>query len=122
MGALIFVSILFIVLAIMAYRIQISNRPPMLCIRCHHVGSPVKKLRGSIVIEMVLWLCLLIPGILYSHWRGTGKNKICKACGSDDLIPTASPRAQQIIKSMNTPTIDFNEVERHYNDMKNPGR
>jgi hypothetical protein len=62
-----------------------------ICKDCGTTGKPGRVTRGSLLIEIVLWLCFLIPGILYSLWRLTTKHKACKACGSQNLVPLSSP-------------------------------
>jgi len=47
--------------------------------------------KGSLLIEIILWLCLLIPGLIYSIWRMTTKYKACPACKQATLIPADSP-------------------------------
>jgi hypothetical protein len=55
----------------------------MLCSICGTQAKPKVKVKGSIFIEIVLWICLIIPGLIYSLWRSTSaaRYKICPACG-----------------------------------------
>lgn len=78
-----------------------------LCIRCGTEGRPKRHMAGSFIFEVCLFLiamaCLflfLVPGLimlgcalLYSLWRLTTKKQVCRACGSDELIPPDSPAA-----------------------------
>jgi hypothetical protein len=41
----------------------------MICQDCGAQGTPKSHTRGSILIELVLWLLFIIPGLLYSLWR-----------------------------------------------------
>lgn len=68
-----------------------------LCLTCQTVGIPKTATRGSIWIELVLWLCFLIPGLIYSIWRITGKTRVCRACGSQQLVPLTSPAARKVL-------------------------
>ena len=43
----------------------------MICTKCGHVGKPKKKVKGSIFIEIILWLMLIVPGLIYSIWKET---------------------------------------------------
>jgi len=45
----------------------------MYCKNCGFVGVPKMFVRGSFFIELVLWVCFIIPGIIYSIWRLTNK-------------------------------------------------
>lgn len=68
----------------------------MVCTRCGTTGYPVTLTKGSIFLEIVLWLMFLLPGILYSIWRLTTKRKGCAACGADELVPVESPTGRTI--------------------------
>lgn len=67
-----------------------------LCLTCHAIGTPKTQTRGSIWIEIVLWLCFLVPGLVYSIWRLTTRQKVCRTCGSPTLVPVDSPAAKAI--------------------------
>lgn len=66
------------------------------CPNCHMVGQPKTKTPGSFLIEVVLWLCFIVPGVLYSLWRLAARKQVCAYCSSPGLIPADSPRAQQL--------------------------
>lgn len=68
-----------------------------LCTACRYVGVPVKKIDGSIVVEIGLWLIFLLPGIIYSIWRASTRREACPKCGNSGMIPTDSPMARQIL-------------------------
>lgn len=68
-----------------------------LCLRCHAVDTPKRDIRGSLLIEIVLWLCFILPGLIYSIWRTSSSNKVCRNCGSKEMIPIDSPRAREVI-------------------------
>jgi hypothetical protein len=68
----------------------------LVCSRCRHVGEPVSSTPGSIWIELVLWLCLLIPGLVYSLWRLSRRHPVCARCGSADLLPVDTPRGREL--------------------------
>jgi hypothetical protein len=46
------------------------------------------------LIELVLWLCFAVPGLVYSLWRINSRHQACSACGSRALVPTTSPVAK----------------------------
>ena len=70
----------------------------MVCPNCLHVGPTKTVTRGSFFIEVILWLCFLIPGVLYTVWRLTTRSKACAKCGNTQLVPLDTPRGQQLIK------------------------
>jgi hypothetical protein len=63
------------------------------CKNCGHSGKASWKHRGSATLEVALWLCLIIPGVFYTMWRGNGKVRWCKKCFSKDIIPSDTPVA-----------------------------
>lgn len=69
----------------------------MLCPSCGTKGKPRKKAKGSILIELVLWICFIIPGLIYSLWRMTSTQKVCPSCKQPGMIPLDSPIAQKIL-------------------------
>ena len=69
----------------------------LLCTRCLTVGKPKMETRGSLGTEIVLWLLMVLPALLYSLWRLTTRRPAYRACGSPDLIPPTSPRARQLL-------------------------
>src|SRR4051812_23073902 len=72
-------------------------REGVLCTRCLEKVLPSLQEKGSAAIEIVLWLFLLIPGVIYSIWRRTDERRICPACGSSELVPFQSERAKSIL-------------------------
>lgn len=52
---------------------------------------------GSIFIEIILWLCFIIPGLIYTIWRLSSRHKVCKICDSRKLIPVNSPAGRDLI-------------------------
>ena len=55
------------------------------------------KVQGSFALEIILWLFLLIPGLIYSVWRLTSKQKVCPKCGQPNMIPMDSPIARKML-------------------------
>jgi len=69
----------------------------LICSACGHIGSSKTAVKGNILIEIVLWLCLIIPGIIYSLWRSSSRYKTCPKCGGTNLIPLDSPVGLKIL-------------------------
>ena len=67
------------------------------CATCHAVAKPKLHTKGSLLIELILWLLLIVPGLLYSLWRHNSRQKVCPECGSTELLPPQSPRAKKIL-------------------------
>ena len=60
------------------------------------VAKPARVTKGSFLIEVILWLCFLVPGLIYSLWRLSTRKDACRACHSTNLVPTDSPMGRQI--------------------------
>lgn len=69
----------------------------MVCTTCGTQGIPKTRVKGSIGIELLLWLCFLLPGMIYSVWRLTTKQKVCVACKAATLVPIDSPVGQRTL-------------------------
>jgi len=68
------------------------------CSHCGAVNNGKRHVPGSILIELVLWICFLIPGLIYSIWRHAAQKKVCASCNQPGLIPVMSPKAQRELK------------------------
>jgi len=69
----------------------------MLCTNCGYKGKPKKIMPGSPAIELILWLCFIIPGLIYSAWRGHRRYKGCPKCRKE-MIPLDTPIAEKMLK------------------------
>jgi len=69
----------------------------MVCPNCGTVAVPKKFTKGSFLMEVLLWLLFVIPGLIYSLWRLTTRYNGCPACKGADLIPFGTPRANEIL-------------------------
>ncbi len=82
----------------------------LICSQCGHVGNSKIAIKGNGAIEIVLWLCFIIPGIIYSIWRSSSRHKVCQSCGSNILIPLDSPVGRKLLTDQGkTPE----EIERY---------
>jgi hypothetical protein len=61
------------------------------CKDCGTTGSAQRVTRGSLLVEIFLWLCFLVPGLFYSLWRLSTRYDACPACGSKNIVPLSSP-------------------------------
>ena len=43
-----------------------------ICSHCGYTGTAKKVTKGSTLMELVLWLCFIIPGLLYSMTTPSG--------------------------------------------------
>lgn len=71
--------------------------PARVCTVCHHHGPSKQQTRGSTGVELVLWLLLIIPGVIYSVWRLSTKRWVCESCGSEAIVPPESPAGKKLL-------------------------
>lgn len=82
----------------------------MVCTQCGHVGLPTTVTRGHFAIELILWLCFLLPGIIYSVWRLATRHQACPICGNPHMLPRSAPMAQKFIRE-NLPELQREKIE-----------
>lgn len=70
------------------------------CVQCCQAVAP--RLPGSGWIELILWLCYLVPGLIYSIWRRSEGAIICPYCKTPTMVPVHSPAGQAILSRMNS--------------------
>jgi hypothetical protein len=80
-----------------------------ICATCEKSATGKKITSGSFIGEVAIWIItfmvasifdlwiLLILPFIYSVIRTTSKKTVCEYCGSTELIPINSPRAQRIL-------------------------
>jgi hypothetical protein len=68
----------------------------LICSNCGTVGTPKTVTKGSILIEIVLWICFIVLGIIYSIWRLSTRTKACRSCGAENMVPLNSPMGKKL--------------------------
>ena len=89
-----------------------SKTNQLICSNCGHVGKIKLSIKGNLLIEIILWLFFLIPGIIYSIWRQSSYHDTCSACGSRELIPIDSPLGIKLLSDQGKKLEDFNISEK----------
>jgi len=69
----------------------------MVCTNCRTQSPPKMKVRGLFAVELLLWICFIIPGLIYTMWRLQNKYTVCPVCGAENMIPLHSPKARELI-------------------------
>lgn len=105
--ALLFVAALVALLVWLLIRMFRGDPPPknasdLLCTTCGTVGNVKTVTPGSLGTEIVLWICLILPGVFYTAWRFVNKGPACATCGAKTLVPVNSPVGQQLIAKQQT--------------------
>jgi hypothetical protein len=75
------------------------------CKSCGKSIKPISITPGSFFIELILWLAMILPGLLYSVWRVSSRYKGCPVCKSRDVIPSDSPLAKNFTEEKNNTDI-----------------
>lgn len=70
------------------------------CQDCDFVGQPKHVKPGTTQMEVGLWLCLILPGLIYSLWRVSSRYEGCANCGSRRIVPADSPAAKSGISKL----------------------
>lgn len=73
-----------------------------ICTQCGLQAKPITK--GSIFIEIILWLCFLVPGLIYSIWRHSSRSKGCPDCRTQSMVIKDGPIGKLIINGKKTKT------------------
>jgi len=81
-----FILIISLIIIYYIYSNYFVLKEGLFCLNCGYSGKMKQKFRGSELIELILWLFFLIPGIIYSIWRGQKKEFICPKCQSNDIV------------------------------------
>jgi len=71
----------------------------MYCKECGNYTKGKRLTKGSIIIELFLWLLFIIPGLIYSCYRAGSAETVCAYCGSNRLIPEDSPILEEFGRS-----------------------
>ena len=87
---------LLIIFAVAYWLLSRKKDTLMACTTCESISPSRKKTGGSLAIEIILWLCFLVPGIIYSLWRMSSKNRVCGTCGASTIVPLSTPAGQKI--------------------------
>ena len=94
------VGIVFLVVVFGAFAwwaLKPKKGPVMVCPTCEHHGPAAYRTKGSMAIEIVLWLLFIVPGLIYSLWRPSTRRAVCAQCGAETLVPPNSPVGQRVL-------------------------
>lgn len=72
-----------------------------ICRECGYIGRKKSIRPGSSIIELILILTAVIPGIFYQLLRNAGKKEVCPQCNSQNMVPIDSPCGKKVIQEFN---------------------
>lgn len=96
-GIMMLFVIVLILVALVFFGLRAMSRKELVCKDCGYIGMVSQTSRGSILIEIVLWLCVIVPGLIYSIWRMSNKAYRCPGCSGWNMIPTSTPIGQKLV-------------------------
>lgn len=65
---------------------MIRSKPVISCPQCHYIGAAGTFIGGSFLIEVILWLLFIVPGLIYTVWRYSTQGHGCPRCGWQYVI------------------------------------
>lgn len=68
------------------------------CLDCDSQTYPKLKARGSGWTMLILLALGILPGLLFILWRLTNWKRVCALCGSSNIVPVNSSRAQDALR------------------------
>lgn len=78
----------------------------LICKDCGTAGKPTRITKGSTAMELILWLCFIVPGLIYSVWRLSSRYDACRSCRSISLVPLNSPIGRKLAQDYAIPLVD----------------
>jgi hypothetical protein len=78
-------------------------QPRYICTNCGYAGQPVYETPGSGLFAFILFLCLIVPGLLYQVWRTTHQRIVCPKCRKQAMIPTSTPEGAARLRAVTAP-------------------
>jgi hypothetical protein len=75
--------------------VHLSSLGAQICPNCRYVGEA--KINGNGAVELILWLFLLVPGLIYSLWRRTSARHGCPKCAAPNMVPLETPRGRELM-------------------------
>jgi len=73
---------------------RISKAGAMICPSCGTQGDPTTITKGSLGVEILLWICFLVPGLIYSVWRTSTRYKACPSCQHAPMLGINTPNGK----------------------------
>jgi len=69
-------------------------------------------MKGYFIVEVILWLCFILPGLIYSLWRHTTTAyNVCPKCSHPNMIPSDTPIGKKLISEYGIQGVNITEVD-----------
>lgn len=82
---------------------RMSQYATHVCADCGAQVRPKRITPGNFMIEVLLWLFFLVPGLIYSVWRYTTAYEGCPLCGGRKCVVLRTPAARAILERFKGP-------------------
>ncbi len=69
--------------------------PKYVCPACALTGNAIVIQKGSRKVEILLWCCLIVPGLIYTLWRQGTTKHYCRTC-EVEMISVKGPHGQRL--------------------------
>jgi hypothetical protein len=79
-------------------RSKTNYGPKYICSNCGYAGKYRTITKGSFFIEIILWILMILPGLIYTVWRVSSRYKACPQCDAPNMIPVSSPRGKKLLE------------------------
>jgi hypothetical protein len=79
-------------------RARINLSRVMICTRCGSIDGTKSHTKGTMAIELVLWCCFIVPGLIYSFWRLGSRGVVCTSCEGSQLVKATSPVGAELMQ------------------------
>jgi len=66
------------------------------CTACGSLTLGRNETPGSFLLEVILWCCAILPGLVYSLWRISSRRSTCPQCGGSQLVPINTPVGRRL--------------------------
>lgn len=66
------------------------------CKNCNLTVYPIPKRRGNTLLQVILFLFFIIPGIIYTIWRLGGYKIVCPRCKKSNLVEMATKEKPKV--------------------------
>ena len=76
----------------------LRKRGEYICTYCGFKGRQIIVTQGSAIVELMLWLCFIIPGLIYSSWRLSSRERLCPGCQNNTMILLSTHLGQKLQK------------------------
>ncbi len=71
-----------------------------ICKNCGTIAVPKTKTPGLSLVEIILWLCYIVPGLIYTIWRVCSRVKVCRECKSESIVGLDTPIGKKLASEL----------------------